>query len=83
MRDVLLLLGRTKEGWLGRTKKDARQDRWKVIATQRLLSLKAEKVFQQHRIGDERSKQNTFQILSLKSVIKYTKSLLLSGFSEK
>ena len=71
-------LGKTQEGLFGRTGGGKRD-----CDSKGCFSSTAEKVFQQHRKEDERANQNAFQTLSLRSVIKYTKSLLLSGFSEK
>jgi hypothetical protein len=87
VRDASLMLGRTKRGGnevrdasltLGRTKRG-----YSAGQKKRSLGRAAEMLFQHDSIGNGRLNQTTFQTLSLRSVIKYTKSLLLNGFSEK
>jgi hypothetical protein len=88
------LLGRTKErgkrseGCLAIAQQDkerllGRTDGVKRDCDSKLAQLKSRKCLSATQNRDERSNHTTFQTLSLRSVIKYTKSLLLNGFSEK
>ena len=82
-----------KEGSLGRTRRGrsagqeeellGRTDGWKGIATKRFAQLKSRKSLSATQNRGDGLTHTTFQTLSLRSVIKYTKSLLLRGFSEK
>jgi len=92
-RDASLSLDMTKEGSLGRTKRRvARQDKKRTLGrtdgverdcNSKVAQLDSRKCLSATQNRDERSNHTTFQTLSLRSVIKYTKALLLRGFSEK
>jgi hypothetical protein len=76
------LLGRTKRGC------SAGQMRSKVISTLRVASARQQKMSFSNAEWGRRVKPDyfytfTFQTLSLRSIIKYTKALLLRGFAEK
>jgi len=86
-----ILMGRRperSEGCLANARQDkrvvTRQDRWvERDYNSKVAQLESRKCLLATQNRDERSNHTTFQTLSLRSVIKYTKALLLRGFSEK